>query len=106
MAHPICKVRSTSEFEKSFRRLLVDIQDIADKKDLLFRQDAFDPRLRTHKLRGELEGYWAYSVNWHYRVLFRFLNENEVVYYDIGTHDIYQERGEMRGNKATTKMMH
>ena len=24
------------------------------------------------------------------RVLFRFLNKNEVVYYDIGTHDIYQ----------------
>ena len=90
MAHPIIKVHSTSEFEKSFRHLPVEIQGLAVKKDLLFRQDAFALRLRTHKLRGELEGYWAYSVNGHYRVLFRFLNENEVVYYDIGTHDIYQ----------------
>ena len=24
-------------------------------------KDAFDPRLRTHKLKGELSAYWAYS---------------------------------------------
>ena len=52
--------------------------------------NAFDPRLRTHKLRGALAGYWAYSVNYQYRVLFRFLASDAVLYYDIGTHDIYR----------------
>lgn len=90
MAHPILKVHSTSEFEKSFRRLPIRIQDLAAKKDTWFRQDAFDCRLHTHKLKGELSGYWSYYINRQYRILFRFLNGTEVVYYDIGTHDIYK----------------
>jgi len=49
-----------------------------------------DPRLRTHKLKGELAGAWAYSVNHSYRVLFRFLTADEGLYYDIGTHEIYR----------------
>ena len=83
-------IRSTSVFEKSFRRLTSNIQALAEEKDKIFRHNAFDPRLHTHKLKGELKGYWAYSVNYQYRVLFSFLNHNEVVYYDIGTHEIYR----------------
>jgi plasmid maintenance system killer protein len=90
MAHTILKVHSTSEFEKSFRKLPVHIQDLATKKDKWFRQDAFDRRLHTHKLKGELSGYWSYYINRQYRILFRFLNGGEVIYYDIGTHDIYK----------------
>ena len=90
MAHSILKIHSTSEFEKSFRKLPQHIQNLAEKKDIWFRKDAFDPRLHTHKLKGELEGYWSYYVNRKYRILLRFLKENEVIYYDIGTHDIYR----------------
>lgn len=90
MARPILRIHTTSEFEKSFRKLPIRIQDLAEKKDKWFRQDAFDPRLHSHKLRGELQGYWSYYINRQYRVLFRFLNDDEVIYYDIGTHDIYK----------------
>lgn len=90
MRHPISKVYSTSAFEKSFHRLPARIQKLAEKKDKWFRLDTLDLRLHTHKLRGELEGYWSYYVNRSYRILFRFLNGDEVVYYDIGTHEIYR----------------
>lgn len=30
-----------------------------------------DPLLRTHKLKGDLAGYWAFSVDDDIRVLFR-----------------------------------
>lgn len=90
MACPVFKIHSTSDFEKFFRKLPMRIQDLSIKKDKWFRQDAFDPRLHTHKLRGELEGYWSYRINREYRILFRFLNSDEVIYYDIGTHDIYK----------------
>lgn len=90
MAHPILKVHSTSEFGKSFRKFPARIQDLSEKKDKWFRQDAFDSRLHTHKLKGELKGYWSYYVNRKYRILFRFLNDDEVIYYDIGTHEIYK----------------
>ena len=90
MVRSVLKVHSTSEFEKSFRKLLPRIQNLALKKDKWFRQNAFDTRLHTHKLRGELSGYWSYYINRRYRILFRFLNDNEVIYYDIGTHEIYK----------------
>lgn len=90
MSRLIFKIHITSEFEKSFYKLPVYIQKLAEKKDKWFRKDAFDLRLHTHKLKGELENYWSYYINRQYRILFRFINDNEVIYYDIGTHDIYR----------------
>jgi len=90
MPHRILKTHITSDFEKSFRKLPVHIQGLAIRKDGWFRSDAFDKRLHTHKLKGELKGYWSYYVDRKYRILFRFINRDEVVYYDIGTHDIYR----------------
>ncbi len=83
-------IHVTSDFKKAFRRLPHHIQELAIKKDRLFRQDAFASFLRTHKLKGPLDGYYAYSVNLEYRILFRFIKADEVIYYDIGTHEIYR----------------
>lgn len=80
----------TPHFLKSFSRLPLAIQELAKKKDSWFCRNPFDSRLRTHKLKGKLSGTWAYSINRNYRVLFRFLNGDEVIYYDVGTHGIYR----------------
>jgi mRNA-degrading endonuclease YafQ of YafQ-DinJ toxin-antitoxin module len=51
-----------------------------------FSTDPRDPLLRTHKLKGELEGYWAFSVDDDLRVLFRW--DGEVAFLvHLGTHD-------------------
>ena len=65
------------------------IQQLVIKKDAIFRVDPFDARLRTHRLKGKLKEYWSYSVNYHYRILFRFFNDSEVIYFDVGTHEVY-----------------
>ena len=80
----IKSVHFSPHFFKSFQRLPRAIQVLAKKKDEWFRQNPFDPRLHTHKLRGELTGAWAYSINREYRVLFRFLNGDEVSRYTPG----------------------
>ncbi len=90
MPRIISQIHISSDFKKSFRKIPKPIQDLATRKDQWFRDDAFDARLKTHKLKGVLEGYWAYSVNYQYRILFRFINLTEVLYYDIGTHEIYR----------------
>ena len=90
MVYSVLKVHSTSTFEKSFLKLPHRIQDLAVEKDEWFRHDVSDPRLKTHKLKGELQGYWSYSINRQYRVPFRFFKRDEVIYYDIGTHEIYK----------------
>ncbi|MBI4678693.1 MAG: hypothetical protein HY748_14030 [Elusimicrobia bacterium] len=59
-------------------------------KDSWFRADAFDPRLKTHALKGNLKGLWAYSVDREHRILFEFLAADEALYHDIGLHEIYR----------------
>jgi len=66
------------------------LQKVATDKDLAFRVNAFDPRLKTHPLKGKLKGLWSYSVDYHHRVLFEFLAHEEVLYHDIGSHDVYR----------------
>jgi mRNA-degrading endonuclease YafQ of YafQ-DinJ toxin-antitoxin module len=45
-----------------------------------------DPLLRTHKLKGDLEGYWAFSVDADLRVLLRW-DGDEVFLVNVGSHD-------------------
>lgn len=51
-----------------------------------FAVDPLDPLLRTHKLKGELEAYWAFSVDDDLRVLFRW-NGDEAFLVNLGTPD-------------------
>ena len=56
----------------------------------LLSEDAQHPKLKTHKLKGELREYWACSVAYDLRILFQILEieEKEVVMlHAIGTHD-------------------
>jgi len=57
-------------------------------------QDPFLPKLRTHKLRGQLEGLWACSVTYDCRVVFSFepgtQDQPVILLVDVGTHeDVY-----------------
>ncbi len=40
-------------------------------------QDPFDPSLKSHKLKGELSGLWACSVQYDLRILFEFVYNDE-----------------------------
>jgi len=87
----VAKSHATSYFEKKFERLPRNIQKIGAKKILLFENNPSRPSLNTHKLKGPLSNFWSFYINKNYRVLFRFLENNEVIYYDIDTHDIYKQ---------------
>lgn len=57
---------------------------------VLLEEDAFDPRLKTHKLTGDLAGTWACSVGYDLRVLFSFVQEGgteAILLETVGTHD-------------------
>jgi mRNA-degrading endonuclease YafQ of YafQ-DinJ toxin-antitoxin module len=56
----------------------------------LLSADAFDPRLKTHKLKGELEGSWACSAGYDLRIVFTFVPyeaQDAVLLETIGTHE-------------------
>jgi len=53
-------------------------------------EDAFDPRLKTHKLKGTLAGSWACSAGYDLRVVFQFVKHKgaEAILLEVvGTHD-------------------
>ncbi len=76
-------------FAKEYKKLPREVQEAAEKKEKLFRLDPFDPRLKTHKLSGSLDGFWAFSITYSHRIIFDFAEANTVRFYRIGTHDVY-----------------
>ncbi len=76
-------------FLRLYKKLPEVIQELAKNKEIIFRQNPYDPRLKTHKLHGLLAGLWSFYVNYEYRVVFEFVNQHTVRFYSIGNHDIY-----------------
>lgn len=83
-------IKISSNFKKNYRKLPEIIKEKSLKKELIFRNNPFDPRLKTHKLSGKEKFYWAFWVDDSYRIKFIFLSNGEVLFLDIGTHDIYK----------------
>lgn len=83
-------IHYSSDFKKSVKKYS-SYQKQMKKRIAIFMEDPHDPRLKTHKLTGELSGYWAFSVTYHIRVLFEFIDEQTVGFIDMGTHDIYKK---------------
>ena len=48
--------------------------------------EPMDPLLRTHELKGDLDHYWAFSVDDDLRVLFRW-DGDEAFLVNLGSHD-------------------
>lgn len=84
------RIYPTSRFKRSFRRLTREIQEKAAEREAMFLTNPFDPRLDTHRTKGRLTGLWSYSIDFHYRVLFRFIDGASVIYHDIGDHTMYR----------------
>jgi addiction module RelE/StbE family toxin len=78
------------KFAREYKKLPDGVKTVAEAKEKIFRKDPFDPRLKTHKLTGEFEGFLSFSVNFSYRIIFDFADKNTVRFYRIGTHDIYE----------------
>ncbi len=79
----------SSKFVRMYKKLPEQIKRIAEKKESLFRKDPFAQPLKTHKLTGSLEGLYAFSLDYAYRIIFEFADSDTVYFHAIGNHDIY-----------------
>lgn len=87
----ILRSHTTPQFENDFLALSLQLRAKARKKIALFERDCFCSVLDTHKLKGAPQHFWSFSVDDGYRVIFRFLPNQEAIYYRIGSHRIYKE---------------
>ena len=83
-------IKYSKKFLKSLKRLSDKIIDQAEEKEKIFKNNPFDFRLKTHKLHGKEKEIWAFWINYNYRIKFLFLNNGEVLFLEIGTHDSYK----------------
>lgn len=82
-------------FTRALKKMIPRNSVLSDKAEqtlTLLAQDPFHPSLRTHKLKGVLEGTWACTVDYNYRILFEFIQnktsgKEEIFLLTIGVHD-------------------
>jgi len=79
-------VRAARRIAKINPRIVDDLRDALE----LLEADAYHPRLRTHKLKGEHDGTWSCSVGRDLRIVFEFVSTVDgeaVLLHSVGTHD-------------------
>jgi mRNA-degrading endonuclease YafQ of YafQ-DinJ toxin-antitoxin module len=86
----IRKIYYTPTFQKNWRQLSAKVKKKGAQKEQIFRQDPFHSSLLTHKLSGKLRDYWSFSIDYQTRIVFRFLKKEEVLFVDVGGHEIYK----------------
>lgn len=75
------------EFEKNYQNLPKIVRKKAEKQESLFRKDPFYPSLRTEKLEPKSKQIWSFRIDQEYRILFKFINSNKVIFLTCGHHN-------------------
>ena len=82
-------------FSRNFKRLVrqspnlkIEVLQTLDQ----LQEDLFHPRLRTHKLKGDLSDRYACSINYSDRILFQVVEnpdsgDEEILLLAVGSHD-------------------
>jgi addiction module RelE/StbE family toxin len=77
-------------FIKKLKKLIKidnELKFKVQEKVKIFCENQFESSLKTHKLHGKLKDYWAFSIDYNYRIVFRYGNNNKVYLINIGSHD-------------------
>lgn len=85
----------SAAFVRAFKRAVRRQPGLQERVECTLQQlaeDPFHPTLHSHKLKGELAGAWACTVDYDNRVLFEFVlnaesGEEEILLLTMGTHD-------------------
>ncbi|CAD0230461.1 plasmid stabilization system [Planktothrix agardhii CCAP 1459/11A] len=90
------KIVYENSFKRSFKRLVKKNPQLQEKVIsviTLLSEDPFIPSLKTHKLKGNLDGLWSCSVAYDCRIIFDMetidesTGEGILNLYYIGSHD-------------------
>ncbi len=84
------RIYYSSKFQREYKELPKQVKEDAEAAEKLFRQNPFHPRLKTHQLLGRLKDFWAFSVNYRYRIIFEFANGDIIWFHSVGDHKIYR----------------
>ncbi len=84
------KIIYHSKFLKEYEKLPAHTQRLLEEKEMVFKNNPFNPQLKTHKLHGKFKGMYFFSINYNYRIIFEILKGEIFVFLLIGKHSIYK----------------
>ena len=83
------EIAFSSSFKRAFKKKIA-VNAILEtrfwERVELFKNNPFDPKLRTHKLSGRLKDLWGFSIEYDLRVIFSFASQAQVIFVDVGSH--------------------
>ncbi len=84
------EIRYKPSFVRQYKKLDEGLKNDVKRTLDLLAQDPKNPHLKTHKLKGQLKGFWSCSVNFSYRIIFEFEKELVITCLAVGDHDVYR----------------
>lgn len=85
------KIIYSLKFSREYKKLTLEIKNIAEQQEKIFRKNPLNLRLKTHKLKGRLKGFLSFSIGYKYRIIFELSQDKKTAFfYSVGDHDIYQ----------------
>lgn len=82
----------SARFKKNLEKLPRTIKKEAIEEINFFKENPHHIHFRTHQLQGKMSTFYSFSVLPDLRIVFRFTRKDhsEVLFYDIGSHEIYK----------------
>ena len=80
----------SEKFVAQFESLPLKIQNVAHKKIEIFAANPKHSSLKTHKLKGPLQGYFSFSVDYDVRIVFQYKEKGTTHFLKIGSHEVYR----------------
>lgn len=85
----------TPVFSRAFKRLIRQNPQLRPQIETTLEQllkNPFHPTLKTHKLKGDLQGRWSCSIDYSNRIVFEFVTNadsgiEEILLLALGSHD-------------------
>jgi addiction module RelE/StbE family toxin len=73
-------------FSKAIKKIPNSVKSKYLEHSALFEKNPTDERLNNHALTGKYLGYRSINIGSDWRIIFKELNSQTVIFVDIGTH--------------------
>ncbi len=85
------RVEYSSDFVRKYGKLSKPLREETKERIEEFKDTKNHQKLRVHKLKGDMLGFLAFSINYRDRIIFQFSKDKKVAYLlNIGDHTVYE----------------
>jgi mRNA-degrading endonuclease RelE of RelBE toxin-antitoxin system len=80
------QISYTADFIKSYNNLSAVLRKKVDKQENFFKNNLLHPSLGIEKLIPKGRELWSIRVDRSYRIIFKFVNREQVIFIVVGHH--------------------